>query len=177
MFEKECAETVKLLENHPCIAVWVPFNEGWGQFDSVRITELIRSTDPTRPIDATSGWFDRGAGDFISSHIYFRKLKLPHRKRGDMRACVISEYGGYAHGVKEHTSLDHAYGYSHYDSTEALNGACRSLMHEQLKPLIEQGLCGGVYTQVSDVEEEVNGVLTYDRRVDKFDADAFELDL
>ena len=177
MFEKECAETVKLLENHPCIAVWVPFNEGWGQFDSARITEMIRGIDPTRPIDSTSGWFDRGAGDFISSHIYFRKLKLPHRRRGDLRACVISEYGGYAHAVKGHTSLDHAYGYSHYDNTEALNAACRSLMREQLKPLIAQGLCGGVYTQVSDVEEEVNGVLTYDRREDKFDADSFALEV
>ena len=176
MFVKECLETIDHLENHPCIAVWVPFNEGWGQFDSVRVTELIRKADPTRLIDSTSGWFDRGAGDFLSKHIYFRKLKMPARKKGDTRAFVISEYGGYAHSVKGHTSMEHSYGYSHYDSTEALNDACRSLMEEQLEPLIAQGLCGGVYTQVSDVEEEVNGVLTYDRRIDKMKSGTFVLE-
>ena len=101
---------------------------------------------------------------------------MPARKKGDTRAFVISEYGGYAHSVKGHTSMEHSYGYSHYDSTEALNDACRSLMEEPLEPLIAQGLCGGVYTQVSDVEEEVNGVLTYDRRIDKMKSGTFVLE-
>ncbi len=175
-FERECIETVRLLENHPCIAVWVPFNEGWGQFDSVRITQLIHSLDPTRPIDSTSGWFDRRAGDFISRHIYFRKLKMPKRCKGDARAFVISEYGGYAYAVAGHTSMEHVYGYSIFKDAQPLNAACRALMQEQLLPLIEQGLCGGVYTQVSDVEEEVNGILTYDRKVDKFFRDTFAID-
>ena len=175
-FEQECAETVNLLKNHPCIAAWVPFNEGWGQFDSIRITQLIRELDPTRPIDSTSGWFDCGAGDFDSRHIYFRRLKAPKKRKGEKRAFVISEYGGYAHPVNGHTSMEHVYGYSIYRETEALNSACRELMQEQLVPLIAQGLCGAVYTQVSDVEEEVNGILTYDRKVDKFAPDTFRLD-
>lgn len=175
-FEKECEETIRLLKNHPCIAVWVPFNEGWGQFDSVRISQLIRTLDPTRPIDAASGWFDRGAGDFISSHIYFRKLRTPKHRKNDDRAFVISEYGGYAHPVTGHTSMEHVYGYSIYKDAALLNNACRSLMQNQLQPLIRQGLCGAVYTQVSDVEEEVNGILTYDRRVDKFEASTFTID-
>ncbi len=174
-WEGECAETVRHLYNHPCIAVWVPFNEGWGQFDSRRITAAIKQLDPTRPVDATSGWFDHGAGDFLSKHIYFRPLHTAKRKNGDKRAWVISEYGGYAHSVSGHTSLDHSFGYSHHDTTASLNAACKDLMQTQLQPLLAQGLAGAVYTQVSDVEEEVNGILTYDRRVDKFDRETFQI--
>ncbi len=175
-WEKECAETIKTLYNHPSIVTWVPFNEGWGQFDSRRITAIIKRLDLTRPVDATSGWFDHGAGDFLSKHIYFRPLHAAKRKAGDDRAWVISEYGGYAHSVSDHTSLDHSFGYSHHDTTASLNAACKDLMQTQLKPLLAQGLAGAVYTQVSDVEEEVNGILTYDRRVDKFDKETFRLD-
>lgn len=166
-WEKECLETVDALSFFPCIAIWVPFNEGWGQFDSERITALIRGKDATRMIDSASGWFDRGAGDFISEHNYFRPLKV-NVKKWTHRALFLSEYGGFACHIKNHSSLERIYGYKRYESLKELQTAYHELVQKSLLPLQKQGLSGAVYTQLSDVEEEVNGILTYDRKINKF---------
>lgn len=170
-WEKECLETVDALSFFPSIAIWVPFNEGWGQFDSKRITELIRQKDSSRLIDSASGWFDQGAGDFISEHNYFRPLKV-NVKQWNNRALFLSEYGGFACHIKEHSSVERVYGYKRYDSLEELQAAYHELIQKSLLPLQKQGLSGAVYTQLSDVEEEVNGILTYDRKINKL-ADSF----
>ncbi len=164
-WEREALETVDYLKFFPSIAVWTAFNEGWGQFDSARITELIRQRDPSRLIDSASGWFDQGCGDFISTHNYFRPLTVPPRQDG--RAAFLSEYGGYACHIKGHSSLERIFGYKRYDTLDDFARAFRELTEKSLLPLKEQGLSGAVYTQLSDVEEEVNGLLTYDRKVNK----------
>lgn len=165
-WEKECADTIQYLKFFPSIAIWVPFNEGWGQFDTVRITEMIRQLDPTRPIDSASGWFDQNCGDFVSVHNYFRPLSVSV-KNWENRAFFLSEYGGYACAVKSHTSVDRIFGYKRYETVEEFRSAYKDLIQKSLLPLKKQGLSGAVYTQLSDVEEEVNGILTYDRKVNK----------
>lgn len=165
-WEKECADTVLYLRFFPSIAIWVPFNEGWGQFDTVRITEMIRQLDPTRPIDSASGWFDQNCGDFISVHNYFRPLSVPV-KEWDNRAFFLSEYGGYACAIKGHTSVERIFGYKRYETAAEFRSAYEDLINKSLLPLKKQGLSGAVYTQLSDVEEEVNGILTYDRKINK----------
>lgn len=161
-WERECMDTIGHLYNVPSLAVWAPFNEGWGQFDAARIALAIKEKDPTRPVDHASGWFDQKGGDFRSVHNYFRPLKTEHDPD---RAFVISEYGGYACRIDGHSSVDRVFGYQKYDTPEALTLAYRRLTQERLFPLEEKGLSGAVYTQLSDVEEEVNGLVTYDRRV------------
>ena len=160
----ECKATIEHLRSVPSIAVWIPFNEAWGQFDAAETARMIRRKDPSRPIDHASGWFDQKKGDFRSVHNYFRPLSVETEKR---RAFVISEYGGYACHVEGHSSVDRIYGYQKYETCEKLSKAYWDLMRIQLKPLIKKGLCGAVYTQLSDIEEEVNGLVTYDRKVVK----------
>lgn len=167
-WEQECADTITHLRNVPSIAVWVPFNEGWGQFDAARIASEIAKKDPTRLIDHASGWFDRKEGNFKSVHNYFRPLRIRPDKK---RAFVISEYGGFACHIREHSAVSRIYGYRRYATPGELNAAYRQLLEKQLAPLIEKGLSGAVYTQLSDVEEEVNGLVTYDRRVEKIRPD------
>lgn len=164
-WEMECMETIEHLYNVPSIGVWVPFNEGWGQFDAKRITAEMRALDHTRLIDHASGWFDQGVGDFRSAHNYFRKLKTEPEEK---RAFVISEYGGFACHLPEHSSVDKSFGYKVFENVEELSKAIRKCIEEDLLPLEKQGLSGAVYTQVSDIEEEVNGLATYDRNVVKY---------
>ncbi len=163
-WEKECMDTIDHLYSVPSLAVWVPFNEGWGQFDAARIANLVKEKDPSRPVDHASGWFDQKGGDFKSIHNYFRALKVKPDKK---RAFVISEYGGFACHIEGHSSVERIWGYRKYTSIDELNTAYQQLLEKQLYPLIERGLSGAVYTQLSDVEEEVNGLVTYDRRVVK----------
>ena len=163
-WEQECLDTIDHLYNVPSIAVWVPFNEGWGQFDAARIAKMVAKKDPTRPVDHASGWFDQKGGDFRSIHNYFRPLQV---KLDGKRAFVISEYGGYACHIDGHSSVDRVYGYQKYDTPEEMAAALKQLFSRQLFPLISKGLSGAVYTQLSDVEEEVNGLVTYDRRIVK----------
>ncbi len=164
LWEQECSETIDHLYNVPSLAVWVPFNEGWGQFDALRIAETIKKKDPSRPVDHASGWFDQKGGDFRSIHNYFRPLKV---KSDGKRAFVISEYGGYACHISGHSGVERVYGYRKFATAEELSAAYRELTEKQLFPLIKAGLSGAVYTQLSDVEEEVNGIVTYDRKVVK----------
>ena len=162
-FVKEMKETVRVLKGHPSIAVWVIFNEGWGQFQTEDLTKIVRELDPERLIDAASGWFDQGGGDLQSVHNYFFKLKVRPEKE---RAAVLSEIGGYTFREKGHTACGELYGYKDYKSREELNGSFRELM-KKVETLIPEGLCASVYTQWSDIEEEVNGIYTYDREVKK----------
>ena len=162
-WEQECLDTVSHLYSIPSIAVWTLFNEGWGQFDSLRITERVKELDPTRPVDHASGWFDQKGGDFRSIHNYFRPLKVKPDKN---RAFAISEYGGLACHIANHSVTEQGFGYQKYTSTEELNVAYHKLM-SQLPALAEAGLSAAVYTQLSDVETEVNGLVTYDRRTIK----------
>lgn len=164
-----CQEMVKLLDGHPSIGFWTLFNEGWGQFDARAATEAVRALDATRPIDATSGWYDQGCGDFLSIHNYFRPLRAgwSGKQRGT-RAVIISEFGGLAQMTPGHTSLDHSYGYGDFATVEDWRVAVQKLLAEA-ESLQVEGLAGYIYTQVSDVEEEVNGLLTYDRKINKFE--------
>lgn len=168
-FVREMKETIQLLKNHPSIAVWVIFNEGWGQFQAEKMTEIVRGLDPTRLIDQASGWFDQNGGDFSSVHNYFFKLRIKTETR---RAAVLSEFGGYSMKDIEHSACEEEYGYRKYKSKAELNEAYGELM-EKVKALIPQGLCACVYTQWTDVEEETNGVYTYDREVRKLETVSF----
>lgn len=160
-----CKETIEMLGNHPCIIGWSLFNEGWGQFNAKAADALVRSLDSTRIIDAVSGWYDQRCGDLKSVHNYFRELAVwPDRKNG--RAFFVSEFGGFSHLVEGHSALDESYGYEVYDDIDEWKKSVRSLI-AQMDALKDKGLAGYVYTQVSDIEEETNGILTYDRRINK----------
>ena len=157
--------TVGQLKKHPSICYWTIFNEGWGQFDSDNMYEQFRKLDDTRFIDTTSGWFRRQKTDVDSRHVYFRKVKL----RGDgEKPLVLSEFGGKTYRCAGHVfNPDQTYGYGGCQSLEALASAMEQLYLNEVLPCISQGLCAAVYTQVSDVEDEINGILTYDRKVCK----------
>lgn len=161
-----CARTVDYLKNHPSIITWVLFNEAWGQFDAHRATEMVRALDPTRPIDAVSGWYDQGCGDFLSVHNYFRPLEVYKDKAEPSRAFVISEFGGLSYHVPGHSSLVTSYGYASFADGESFAAGVEEAL-AQADALEAYGLAGFVYTQLSDVEEETNGLLTYDRRINK----------
>ena len=160
---KECQETVSHLYHFPSIVVWVPFNEGWGQFDSKEVYDMLHQLDTTRFIDHASGWYDQGCGDFKSKHSYFHSIKLSQDKRPN----VLSEFGGYACYIKEHSYSQRIYGYRIYLTTETFDQAYHSLLEKEIQSLIAKGLSAAVYTQLTDVEDEVNGLLTYDRKVCK----------
>ena len=164
LWEEECKGTVEHLYNVPSISTWVPFNEAWGQFDAARVAEDVKSQDPTRTVDHASGWFDQKAGDFNSVHNYFRKLKV---EKDEKRAFVISEYGGYACHIAGHSSVERIFGYKKFDTLKDVSKAYHELYEKQVLALVEKGLSGVVYTQLSDIEEEVNGLVTYDRKVVK----------
>ena len=157
--------TVRQLKNHPCICYWTIFNEGWGQFDSDHVYEMFKALDDTRFIDTTSGWFRRQKSDVDSRHIYFRKVKL----NGDgKKPLVLSEFGGKTYKCEGHVfNPDKTYGYGSCRSLEELAAAMEELYLEEVLPCVEKGLCAAVYTQVSDVEDEINGILTYDRKACK----------
>jgi hypothetical protein len=169
---EELDATVRLLRSVPSVAVWVPFNEGWGQFDARFVTERVRRLDPSRLVDHASGWHDQGAGDVVSRHVYFRRFRLSRADADDPRAAVLSEYGGYSHRVAGHTWSAEEYGYRKFANRWAFEQAFLRLQHTQLGPAVDAGLAGYVYTQLADVESETNGLLTYDRRVLKVDPES-----
>ncbi|MDD5936031.1 MAG: glycoside hydrolase family 2 TIM barrel-domain containing protein [Clostridiales bacterium] len=161
----EMRATINYLYNHPCIVMWVAFNEGWGQFHTKSITKKIKRYDPTRLVDSASGWFDQKCGDVRSLHIYFTPFKF----RPQNRALILSEFGGYTLRIPKHTYCDSTYGYRHYDTKKALTKAITSTYEKKILPGISKGLSATVYTQVSDIEDEINGLMTYDRKVIKVD--------
>ncbi|HET6563725.1 MAG TPA: glycoside hydrolase family 2 TIM barrel-domain containing protein [Marmoricola sp.] len=164
-FRDELRRTVELLRSVTSLAVWVPFNEGWGQFDANDIATELRALDPTRSIDHASGWWDQGGGDLISLHVYKNAFVPPERGEGDERVLGLTEYGGYKLVVDGHTWGDEHFGYRSYDTPDELAEAFTRLHHDELAPAVGLGLSATVYTQLSDVEDELNGLLTYDREV------------
>ena len=170
-FFTESANTVRLLHNHPSVCYYTIFNEGWGQFEADGTYVVLKALDPSRVWDTTSGWFWGKKSDVQSEHIYFKKINI--KPWGD-RPVVLSEFGGYACRVEGHIfNPDHNYGYSTYPTPEAWQTATEALYREQILPAIEKsGLCAAVLTQISDVEDETNGLVTYDRQFEKADAAA-----
>ena len=163
-FVQGMEQTVRQLYNHPCICYWTIFNEGWGQFDGSEQYRRLRELDSSRFIDTTSGWFLGSDSDVESRHIYFRRLKM---KPSD-KPLVLSEFGGYSFKTEGHVfNTEQSYGYGSCKTREELVEKIRALYTEQVLPLIPQGLCAVIYTQVSDIEDEINGLVTYDRRVAK----------
>jgi len=167
-FELELTRVIEAFRNNPCIVMWVPFNEGWGQYDTPRIVDLIKKLDPTRLVNNASGWADRGVGDVHDIHKYPGPA-APATE--EARAAVLGEFGGLGLPIKGHTWQDEKnWGYRTYNTREELTDAYIALI-DNLRPLIGGGLCAAVYTQTTDVEIEVNGLMTYDRAMIKMDAD------
>ena len=157
--------TVQQLKNHPCVCYWTIFNEGWGQFDSDNVCAHLRTLDSSRFIDATSGWFRGENTDVESLHIYFGSWKKLKSKN---RPLVLSEFGGYCYAVEQHIfNPQKSYGYKSCKTSEDFCRDLEKLYTEKVIPAAQKGLCAAIYTQVSDVEDEINGLLTYDRKVCK----------
>jgi hypothetical protein len=143
---------------------WTIFNEGWGQFDSSAMYEKLRSMDDTRWIDSTSGWFRGGVTDVESIHCYFKKYRFKKHEK----PVVLSEFGGFSHSVEGHIfNTGKSYGYGSCPDLDSLGNRVEALYWDEIIPAARHGLCASVYTQVSDVEDEINGVLTYDRKIVK----------
>jgi len=172
IFERDMACTVDLLYNTVSLAVWVPFNEGWGQFDAARITEELQELDNTRAIDHASGWHDQGTGDFKSYHIYYKKFRMKPDKKNRVQA--LTEFGGYSCPTEEHMATEKLFGYKMCKNKTELSSAVAELYENEVIPKIKQGLAATVYTQVSDIEEEINGLFTYDRAELKIDPDVLK---
>lgn len=166
-FRKEMFEVIDSLYNCVSIGCWVPFNEGWGQFDAKQIGEQVKAYDYTRVVDHASGWHDQGGPELKSVHRYILRVKLP---KPEQRPFVLSEFGGYSRIIEDHVwNKKKSFGYRMFKDKNALTAAYKKLMEQQIIPLVEKGLCATVYTQVTDVENEVNGILTYDREIIKLD--------
>ena len=160
-------ETVHQLKNHPCILYWTIFNEGWGQFDSESVYEKLKALDDSRIIDSTSGWFRQKKSDVDSRHIYFTPWRT---LQPSDKPLVLSEFGGYACPVEGHLfNTGNAYGYKTCKTLTDFQSSIVALYREKVLPAIDRGLCGAICTQISDVEDEINGFLTYDRKVCKAD--------
>jgi beta-galactosidase/beta-glucuronidase len=170
-FRDEVRQTVELLRNTACVAVWVPFNEGWGQFDANDIAAEVAELDPTRQVNHVSGWIDQGGGDIRSFHSYLKPFRLPSRRWRDKRVLALTEYGGYSLRVDGHDWSDREFGYRRFTTTAELAAAFEELHRTRIAPPIPRGLSATVYTQLSDVEDELNGLLTWDREVLKLDPD------
>ncbi|MBO4781376.1 MAG: hypothetical protein J5522_03180 [Lachnospiraceae bacterium] len=162
--------TVKTLYSHPCICYWTLFNEGWGQFCSSQIYDLIKGMDKTRFIDSASGWFKGGKTDVESIHCYFKRFNPPRTEK----PIILSEFGGYSLKIKDHAEETAGYGYKQFDDKRSYLEAIRKLYEEDVIPAIGLGLCGCIYTQFCDIEQETNGLITYDRKYIKADENIFK---
>lgn len=163
-FIEHCKDTVSTLYNHPSIVYWTIFNEGWGQFKSDMMYAYFKEWDKTRIIDSTSGWFRQKKSDVESIHVYFKKVK-PIKSD---RPIALTEFGGYALSLENHVfNTKKEFGYKKFSNMADLSEAIIKLYEEEVLPYIPLGLCVAVYTQVSDVEDETNGIFTYDRKVCK----------
>lgn len=164
-FLKTAREMMDGLYNHPCICYWTIFNEGWGQFDCDKVYRMVKHWDSTRFIDATSGWFYGRETDVESLHVYFRPFAM---KKVGKRPAVLSEFGGYSCCIKDHAFCpDKVYGYRKYENCGEFENGILELYRNEIMPAVKQGLCGAILTQIADVEEETNGLLTYDRKACK----------
>lgn len=166
-FEGQIPQLTELLYNVPSLCTYVLFNEGWGQFDSKRLTELLKAQDPTRLIDSDCGWFDQKVGDYAGNHIYFLPI---HMKQDGTRILSLSEFGGYSQRIEGHCYSEKNFGYRICKTKKSLEKGIASLFRKQLKRQIQKHkISAYVFTQLSDVEQETNGLATYDREVVKVD--------
>ena len=159
-YYEDLKSMIEELYNHPSIAVWVPFNEGWGQFDANKATAFIRELDSTRFINEACGWFDQHGGDMYSIHNYSAGLEIEAQPD---RVVALTEFGGYAFAMPGHLACEKEFGYQSYHSKEELTANYKRLWEDEIFPNVERGMCSTVYTQTSDIEEEINGIFTYDR--------------
>ena len=166
-FEKNLSLMIAHLYNVTSIAMWVPFNEAWGQFDSVRIGRNVEEMDKTRTVDYSSGWLDQGEGSFMSLHVYFRPYKFKKDKRN--RCVILTEFGGYGREIKGHRYGNDTFQYKGFNSEKELTDAFIEMYKHDIIPAKKEGLAATIYTQLSDVEDELNGLITYDRMVVKMD--------
>lgn len=158
--------TVSLLRQHPSIVYWTIFNEGWGQFDSEAAYHRLKALDATRFIDTASGWFKGATSDVESEHIYFK----PYRFKPSSKPVVLSEFGGYSYKPQGHVfNTQNTFGYRFFKSRDAFEQALITLYQQEVVPAAKKGLCAAVLTQVSDVEDETNGLFSYDRKITKVD--------
>lgn len=161
--------TVRQLAHHPSICAWTVFNEGWGQFDHALVFERLKQLDSSRFIDSVSGWFmpkksEELHSDVESHHVYFKPVSLSSSDK----PLVLSEFGGYSYRVTGHCfNLNKNYGYRTFTDGTEFEDALEKLYLEEIVPAVRAGLCASVYTQLSDVEDETNGLITYDRKVEK----------
>ena len=169
-YYKEMDEIVEQLYNCPSLALWTPFNEGWGQFDSIKVSGYLKSLDDTRLIDHASGWADHG-GDIKSIHRYILNFKVPRKEK---RPVALTEFGGYSLNIEGHSQIEKAFGYAQYNDQKSLDEALKKLWTNEIIPAKKDGLCASIYTQVSDVQLEINGIVTYDRQVVKVDVNALK---
>ena len=166
-FERNLCLMIDHLYNSTSIAMWVPFNEAWGQFDSVRIGRNVESLDKTRTVDYASGWLDQGKGEFKSLHVYFRPYKFKPDKKN--RCVILTEFGGYGREIKGHRYGNDTFQYKGFKSEKELTDAFVEMYRRDIIPAKKMGLSAAIYTQLSDVEDELNGLVTYDRMVIKMD--------
>ena len=168
IFIKHVENTIKQVYNHPSIVAYTIFNEGWGQFESDYMYTHVKSLDPTRLADSTSGWFAQNKNDFDSEHIYFKAIEVEPKER----PMFMSECGGYSMAVEGHFySKYNVYGYGGSENAAKLTEDILNLYEVMILPAAPKGMCGCIYTQLSDVEDEINGLYTYDRKVCKVEKD------
>ena len=166
-FIESMIKTVNQLYNHPSICMWTIFNEGWGQFCADEMYDVMKRLDRSRVIDTASGWFRPRKSDVVSEHIYFKKIKIKGNNKY-RRPVFLSEFGGYSHKVEGHIfNLGNNYGYGSAKTAEEFEKMLRDLYIEQVIPNVKNGLSGAILTQITDVEDETNGLITYDRKVVK----------
>jgi Beta-galactosidase/beta-glucuronidase len=170
-FETSAKETIDYLHQFPSVCYWTIFNEGWGQFQSDAMYEIVKQKDNTRVIDSTSGWFQQKKSDVLSKHIYFAPVTV----ESDGRPVVVSEFGGFSYKLPHHSyNLRKTYGYRYFNDQSEFQQALDELYYKEIGEQISNGLCASIYTQVSDVEDETNGLITYDRKVLKVNKEAMQ---
>ena len=158
-FIQHCKDTIGKLYNFPSILCYTIFNEGWGQFEADKLYDILKKEDDTRLYDSTSGWFHQTKSDFDSEHVYFKNKTLCPKNR----PLLLSECGGYSYKADGENN-EKSYGYGACPNENALTYKICEMYEEMVYPAIKQGMCGCIYTQLSDVENEINGLYTYDRK-------------
>ena len=165
-YRDELDAMLDALAPFPCIGVWVPFNEAWGQHDTRAVIDAVAAKDPSRLVDGPSGWKDAGEGAIRDHHLYNEEADFPGAD--PQRPTAYGEFGGLGLRVESHVAVDRGWGYQDFDGPDALEERYREL-YATLEALVDRGLAGAIYTQTTDVESELNGLLTYDRAVFKID--------
>ena len=169
-FLSHMRQTADHLHGHPCVVAYTVFNEGWGQFNSDEAYDILKAEEPDRLIDTTSGWFAGNRSDFDSEHVYFRTKKL----NPGIRPMLLSECGGFVYDTDPQTGKGPVWGYGRCRSSQELTARIVDMYRRMVLPAVGKGLCGCIFTQLSDVENELNGLVTYERTFVKADPDALK---